>query len=37
MATTSSLESNPRSWTLRLRKAIDRHLPMDLLLPDRQP
>jgi quinol-cytochrome oxidoreductase complex cytochrome b subunit len=26
-----------KSWTLRLRQAIDRDLPMDHLLPDRQP
>ena len=25
------------SWTLRVRQAVDRHLPMDHLLPDRQP
>ena len=25
------------SWTLRARQALDRHLPMDHLLPDRQP
>src|SRR5487761_1848720 len=25
------------SWTLRLRQALVRHLPMDHLLPDRQP
>jgi len=27
----------PASWTLRVRQAIDRGLPMDHLLPDRQP
>src|SRR5260370_32189839 len=42
MATRSSLEgptltAQSKSWTLRLRQAIDRHLPMDHLLPDRQP
>ena len=26
-----------RSWTLRVRQALGRHLPMDHLLPDRQP
>jgi quinol-cytochrome oxidoreductase complex cytochrome b subunit len=29
--------SPSRSWTLRVRQAIDSHLPMDHLLPDRQP
>jgi quinol-cytochrome oxidoreductase complex cytochrome b subunit len=42
MATMSTTSSQPtagstRSWTLRVRQAIDRHLPMDHLLPDRQP
>ena len=43
MATTTSVEGaaqaapKPGSWTLRVREAIDRHLPMDHLLPDRQP
>ena len=40
MAGTSSAQAAPResrSWTLRLRQATDRHLPMDHLLPDRQP
>src|SRR3989454_9675548 len=43
MAVATSVEcagsSQPESasWTLKLRQAIDRHLPMDHLLPDRQP
>ena len=40
MAATSSVggaAEKPASWTLRLRQAFDRHLPMDHLLPDRQP
>src|SRR5260370_8012466 len=41
MAARSSVETeastDPKSWTLRLRQTIDRHLPMDHLLPDRQP
>ena len=31
------LEQDPASWTLRTRQLIDRLLPMDHLLPDRQP
>src|SRR6476659_1248840 len=34
MSTTSN---RPASWTLRVRNALDRHLPMENLLPDRQP
>ena len=42
MTVTSTAEGSvakpeSRSWTLRLRQAIDRPLPMDHLLPDRQP
>jgi quinol-cytochrome oxidoreductase complex cytochrome b subunit len=41
MSATSSLggatPGKSKSWTVRLRQAIDRHLPMDHLLPDRQP
>src|SRR2546430_13814563 len=32
-----SSQPESASWTLRVRQAIDRHLPMDHLLPDRQP
>jgi len=32
-----SSQPESASWTLKLRQAIDRHLPMDHLLPDRQP
>src|SRR5205809_698373 len=31
------IPEQPSSWTVRTRRAIDRHLPMDHLLPDRQP
>jgi len=42
MAARSSAEGGaaaprPKSWTLRVRQAMDRSLPMDHLLPDRQP
>src|SRR6202049_3159901 len=40
MSAPSSVEGatpGSRSWTLRLRQSIDRHLPMGHLLPDRQP
>jgi quinol-cytochrome oxidoreductase complex cytochrome b subunit len=41
MSATSSLggttPGKPKSWTVRLRQAIDSNLPMDHLLPDRQP
>jgi quinol-cytochrome oxidoreductase complex cytochrome b subunit len=33
----SATSNRPTSWTLRVRNAFDRHLPMDHLLPDRQP
>jgi cytochrome b/b6/petB-like protein len=33
----SSVPQEPASWTLRTRQFIDRLLPMDHLLPDRQP
>ena len=29
--------TKPASWTFRVRRAVERHLPMDHLLPDRQP
>src|SRR2546428_338204 len=32
-----SVKDKPDSWTLRVRQAIDRQLPMDHLLPHRQP
>src|SRR2546427_10464580 len=31
------IPEQPSSWTVRTRRAIDRHLPMDHLLPPRQP
>src|SRR5438105_9434304 len=31
------IPEQPSSWTVRTRRAIDRHLPMDHLLPVRQP
>lgn len=33
----SATSNRPTSWTLRVRNAFDRHLPMDHLLPERQP
>ena len=35
--TSAPVEQDPASWTLRTRQLIDRLLPMDHLLPDRQP